>query len=109
MVALILCACVRPALDADDRPVRRCPVHDVRLKNYRVETLYGLPLPQPEEFLQESRRSFPYAAHMAPQGCVMGLFSWANRHDRVKACPACTGARDAFCAEQGMEGWWCTY
>jgi hypothetical protein len=71
-----------------------CPIHGAKLEWTLVPTAYGL-IRLPPDYIEASK-GFPYPATISARGCVVGLFSWLNRHDWVRTCPGCTLARKTW-------------
>ena len=80
----------------DGSRIKTCPVHDVKMKSVRVKSVHGLPPRFSEKDWAVEKRRFPYAAKPALKGCVIMPWSWMDRHDRIRACPECTVAREEF-------------
>jgi hypothetical protein len=95
--------CAFKAYDSTGQRIKTCPVHNVKLRTFRVETIYGLPQRPSDEYVAAKEKDFPYAATPSLRGCIIGPFSWLNRHDRVRACPMCTEAREEYLERTGND------
>lgn len=88
---LLSVGCVYHVAGPNMKKMTECPKHGASFEVFRVSTTYGL-VRDSASYREARDRDFPYAATFSRRGCIVGPFSWLNRHDHVFACPVCTAA-----------------